>query len=210
MPSPKRRSLLARAVSEYAECVEIAQDYLTSRGFTAEVVQQWQLGYVLDPLPGHERFKGRLAIPYLTPAGPVKLKFRCLQNHDCKDEGHPKYDQESSSGTYLYGANDFALDSSFICITEGELDKLSLSVAGVPSVGIDGANKWLPHWAYCFEGYEEVIVLEDGDEAGAKFVRNVTHHLYNTRVITFPEGEDVNSYLVEHGPEALRRKVGIE
>lgn len=184
----------------------LATTYLKGRGFDDEAIDYWQLGYVLDPLPGHERFKGYLSIPYLTRAGTVALKFRCIKcEQPC--EGHPKYDSEAGAGTYLFGAQNFWVDSPFICVTEGELDTIACSVAGLPAVGVSGASKWQKHWQYCFEGYEDVIVLADGDKPGEKLASNVGNACNNSRVITFPPGEDVNSFLVEHGPEALRTKV---
>ena len=207
LPSLKRRALLDKATSEYNECVEIALPYLEARGLSLDVANKWKLGYVLDPLPGHERFKGYLSIPYLTRAGTVAIKFRCIQDHDCKQEKHPKYDSEKNAGTYLFGAMSFWKDSSIICVTEGELDAIAADVAGLPAVGISGATKWLSHWQYCFEGYDEVIVLADGDEAGEKLTSNVMGSVHNGREVRFPDGEDVSSFLVKHGPEALRERV---
>jgi len=190
--------------------VALAKDYLLSRGFDEETIDYWQLGYVFEPLPGHERFKGYLSIPYLTRAGTAALKFRCIRA-ECieleKCEGHPKYDSEAGGGTYLFGALSFWIDSSFICVTEGELDAIACGMAGLPAVGISGASKWLKHWQYCFEGYDEVIVLADGDKPGERLASNVSNACHNARVLTFPAGSDVNAYLVEHGADALRRKV---
>lgn len=207
LPSLKRRALLDRATTEYNECVGQALTYLEARGIPAEVADRWKLGFVLDPISGHERFKNYLSIPYLTRAGTVAIKFRCIQDHDCKQEKHPKYDSEKNAGTYLFGAMSFWKDSSIICVTEGELDAIAADVAGLPAVGISGATKWLSHWQYCFEGYDEVIVLADGDEAGEKLTSNVMGSVHNGREVRFPDGEDVSSFLVKHGPEALRERV---
>lgn len=172
------------------------------------MIDAWQLGYVLDPLPGHERFKNYLSIPYLSKSGTLEMKFRCLQEHDCAaPRKHPKYDSEKGAGTYLFGSLSFWRQTRYICITEGEMDAIACDVAGLPAVGISGASKWLPHWQYCFEGYEEVIVLQDGDKAGEKLASNVGQSIYHARVVQFPDGEDVSSFLVQHGPQALREKV---
>ncbi|SRR6266496_361738 len=211
LPSVKRRSLLDRATKEYAECVDLARTYLReSRGLTDEIIDRWQLGYVLDPLPGHERFKGYLSIPYLSRAGTMAMKFRCIKCEG-KCEGHPKYDGEKGQGLFLFGALQFWVDSRFICVTEGELDAVACDVSGLPAVGIPGGTNWKPHWQYCFEGYEEVIGLQDGfkagDKARDKFASNVGQSIYHARVVQFPDGEDVSSFLVQHGPQALRAKV---
>lgn len=220
LPSGKRRKSLDRATKEYAESVALAQTYLKGRGFDEETIDYWQLGYVFEPLPGHERFQGYLSIPYATKAGTIELKFRCIQDHDCKEHesevrertgnkyySHPKYDSAAGAGTYLFGAHNFWVDSSIICVTEGELDTIACSMAGLPAVGVSGATKWQGHWSYCFEGYEDVIVLADGDDPGKRLASNVSNACQNARVIQFPPGSDVNAYLIEHGPEALRAKV---
>jgi DNA primase len=208
MHSEGRRRLLTQATTEYAECVDLARTYLRGRGLTDEVIDRWQLGCVLDPLPGHERWHMWLSIPYLTKNGPAEMKFRCIRDEcDHSDHGKRKYDSEKGAKTLIFGAMSFWKDSRFICVTEGELDAIACDVAGLPAVGISGATKWLSHWQYCFEGYEEVIVLADGDQAGEKLASNVLLHVHNGRVITFPKDEDVNSFLIQHGPQALRQKV---
>lgn len=190
--------------------MDLALPYLEARGIPEETARKWQLGFVLDPLPEHGRFKNYLSIPYLTRAGTVALKFRCIRCPE-KCEGHPKYDGEKGQGTYLFGSLQFWTDSPFICVVEGELDVISLDVAGLPAVGIPGGNNWKQHWRYCFEGFEEVVVLQDGfkegDKARDRFVANVSGAIDNVRVVEFEAGKDSNSYLVEHGAEALREKV---
>lgn len=201
--------MLDQATKEYAESVELAATYLLGRGFDEEIIDYWRLGYVLDPLPGHERFKGYLSIPYLTRAGTVAMRFRCLRDHKC--ETHGKYDGESGAGIYLFGAQSFWIDSTALCVCEGELDAIACSMASLPAVAIPGGLNWRSHWKYCFEGYEEILVLQDGfkegDKARDRFASNVMSACDHARVVEFEPGEDVNSYLVSHGPEALRLKV---
>lgn len=207
LPSQKRRGLLAKATSQYAASVEHAMTYLAARGIREEAIAKWQLGYVLEPMPGHENMRGRLAVPYLTPHGPVLIKFRCIQDHNCGELGHGKYIYETGSTTYLFGVLSFRPDSRIICVCEGELDAISADIAGLPAVAVPGIENWKPHMQYCFEGYEEVIVLQDGDQAGVKLANAVARSCENTRVVTFPSGSDVNQVLVEHGPAALRQRV---
>lgn len=207
MPSEKRKGLLDKAAREYAESVSLVRPYLKERGLTDDVIERWQLGCVLDPLPGHEKYRRWLSIPYITRAGVLEMKFRCVEDHDCEENGHKKYLCETGSKTFLFGAMSFWVDSPFICVTEGELDAVACDVAGLPAIGVSGTAKWQKHWQYCFEGYEEVIVLADGDKAGEKLASNVSNHVHTARVLTFPAGGDVNAYLVEHGADALRRKV---
>jgi len=61
---------------------------------------KFHLGIVKDPLPGHESYKGRLAIPYITPSGVVDIRFRSINNHP--DE--PKYMGVPGAKTTMYNA----------------------------------------------------------------------------------------------------------
>lgn len=211
LPSAKRRESLASSVESYAANVDQALPYLMSRGIDRSTAVDWQLGYVQTPAPGHDRFRGWLAIPYLTPAGPVSLKFRCIQPHRCNDlPDHHKYDSEQGSGTYLFGVNALRSDSAFMCITEGELDcVVANDVALLPAVGVSGSTKWRQHWNYIFEAFGDVVVLKDGDSAGDALARNVTNNVPHARVVNMPDGHDVNSFVCEFGAQALRERAGL-
>jgi hypothetical protein len=182
---------------------------LTARGIDKTVATKARLGYVSIPEPGHERFQNRLAIPYLTPTGPVDIKYRCVEDHDCEQHGHHKYDKEPGYSSRLYGVHQFRVDSDAIAICEGELDALvAAEHAGIPAVGIPGLG-WKPHYQYLFEGYADVIVVADPDQAGRSLVEKISKDLYNVRSVELPEGTDVNSFFVAHGAEALRDRLGL-
>jgi DNA primase len=211
LPSKKRRELLDRAAAEYNESLPVAQSYLTARGIPIEAANRYQIGYVLDPLPGHERFKNWLSIPYDTPTGVVGMKFRCIQDHDCKTAHGGKYDCEAGNGSRPYAVKNLQADTTFLCIVEGEFDTLVCAeLAGMPAVGIPGANNWKKHWQFLFEGFSEVVVIGDGDDAGEKLADRVTSALHNARSVTLPKGEDINSFVVKYGGQALRERAGVD
>lgn len=227
MPSVKRRALLEQAALQYGEALdspsstnpgESALSYLQSRGIDYVTATEWRLGYVAEPAPGHERMQGMLAIPYVSPAGVIGMKFRCIQQHDCKAHGHVKYDSEKGVGSYLFGVLNLQTDSPFVCICEGELDTIAATaLASLPAVGISGATKWKAHWQYVFEGYDEVVVFLDGDAgkdgkppASDKFESTILGALSNARSVRLPLGEDVNSFLVAHDAKELWEKAGLD
>lgn len=213
LPSQKRKESLGQAAGKYAAHGNAAAEYLAGRGITDAIAGDWQLGVVTDPLPGHERMAGWLSIPYLSPAGVLDIKYRCIQDHDHQENGHPKYLGETGSTARLFGVNSLGIDSPILALCEGEMDTIiCTSVVGIPAVGVSGANKWQPWWAYCLEGYDEVVVLQHGDEngAGEKLSKVASSALYNARIVPLPLGEDVNSFVVKHGPEALRERIGIQ
>lgn len=209
LPSKKRKEFLGRAVQKYKGSLHLAENYLVGRGIPVEVAQAWSLGVVEEPLAGHEDFVTRLAIPYLTPSGPVDMKFRCITQHDCSSiEGHVKYLNESGSQARVFGVWNLRRDTDVLYLCEGEMDTIAAwSLGGLPAVGVSGASKWRSHWQYIFESYSEVVLLRHGDSAGRKMADNYSSHLPNLRVVGMPEGHDVNSFIQEHGPEALKERV---
>jgi hypothetical protein len=184
--------------------------YLASRGFSPEAAVTSRLGVVRRPLPGHEQYAGRLALVYTTPAGVVNLRFRCLKAHDCALEGCPKYLSIEGAGTNLYGVLDLKKDSPYLCLTEGEIDRDTLSVlCGMPAVGAPGVDSWQKHWGRCLEDYERVYSFADPDKAGRKFAGFLAREV-RAVPITIPGGMDVNSFYCKEGPDGLRQLIGPE
>lgn len=203
MLSKSQKDLLERATLQYASNIEAAEDYLARRGIDLEVARSNALGVVTDPVPGHEHLVGRLSIPYLTAAGPVNMNFRCIQDHKCKDAGHPKYINLTGAGTNLYGVQYLDEAGDYIAIAEGEIDAISSNLAGVPCVGISGAKKWQDHWNNIFEDFTRKYVYQEGDAAGKEFADRLVSEVGAIRIV-LPQGQDVNSILVEHGIDHLR------
>jgi len=201
-----QRKLLARAQETYASHLSEAEEYLAGRGIDLAAAHSAGLGVVRDPLPGHERLVGRLAIPYMTGAGCVNMNFRCLKPHSCKDEKHGKYQHWQGLSSNLYNVK--ALDSAgtAIAIAEGEIDALSSTLAGIPCVGVPGATKWEDHWNLIFEDFTRVYVWQEGDDAGKKFADRVVQETNAVRV-ELPAGEDVNSIWTASGADALRQRI---
>ncbi len=188
------------------ENVTEAEGYLASRGIDLEHASSVGLGVVRNAIAGHEHLTGRLSIPYLTAAGPVNMNFRCIQDHDCRDAGHEKYMTAGGIEANLYGVQFLDRADDYIAVAEGELDALSSNLAGVPCVGISGANKWKPHWNLVFDGFSRVYVWQEGDAAGKKFGDMLVREVAAIR-LALPPGEDVNSILVKQGPSALRTRI---
>lgn len=204
--SAVQRKSLERATLTYQAHLEEAEEYLAKRGIDLEVARSSGLGVVRDPIPGHESLTGRLAIIYMTGAGPVNMNFRCMQDHDCKEVGHPKYMVYPGLETNLYNVQALDMAGSSIAIAEGEIDALSSTLAGIPCVGIGGAEKWMDHWKNIFEDFASVYVWQEGDAAGEKFAKRVQSELGAVRII-LPPREDVNSIWVKDGASGLRSRI---
>jgi DNA primase len=206
--SSQRRSL-ELATSEYETYLELALTYLNARGITKEHARAFRLGFVADPLPGHEMYAERLSIPYVTKAGIAGLRFRCLEDHVCKDEGCPKYLGLDGTPTALYNVNAFFEAGNFIAICEGELDALVLHSAGVPAVGVPGVSNWKDHHPRCFAGFDPIYIFADNDSAGRDFAKRLRHDLEGAVIVNLPEGSDVNETFLAEGREGLLKRAGL-
>lgn len=177
-----------------------------------EAPDAFGLGYVAEPLPGHEPYRGMLAIPYLRfPRGfsdkdgwfVVSLRFRCLLDHE--HVGHGKYNTESGDRPRLYNTVELTEAHDRVAITEGEIDAMTATLAGIPAIGVPGATSWREWFREPFLGYETVHVLADGDTPGRTFARQICQLLPNAKLVSMPDGVDVNKLVVSEGPEGLER-----
>ena len=199
-----QKELLGKAAAEYAENIYQAEDYLKSRGIPLEVARLASLGVVAEPETGHEAFKGRLSIPYITKTGVVDLRFRSLN-----PAVEPKYMGMTGAETKMYNVLDVERANDFIGLCEGELDTLTLSACiGIPCVGVPGANSWKKHYTRLLADFERVFVFADGDQPGTEFARSLARELPVT-IIQLPDGHDVNSMFVQDGVEYFNQKMGV-
>ena len=208
---------LEKATARYSLHVQDAAEYLTERAITEASWTSYRLGVVpADPEPGHELWVGRLAIPYITRAGVVAMKFRCIQHKDCK-QATPKctkyYGLTGAAGRpRLFNPNALFDTSSFVAICEGEIDAMVLHAqCGVPAVGYPGVSTWEKHrfWTRCFKDYDKVFVMADGDKPGQDSAKAVASSLDNATVIHLPEGMDTNSLYALEGRAGIRRRLGL-
>lgn len=210
--SASRRAFLQRATSNYHASLpgSPAAELLEARGLAGPEVGPYRLGYVADPLSGHEAYRGRLAIPYLRRFrdewSVVTMRFRCSRI-GCPCEDHAKYLSTPGDDIWIYNTPVLLKETPTIGITEGELDAVSASISGVPSVGIPGATSWQPYFAGLFAGYDTVHILADGDSAGMQFATTVARDLGNSKIIQSADGQDVNSEMVRNGREYVLQKV---
>jgi DNA primase len=200
--SSSQRQFLLQATQRYASKIELAQEYLSNRSLSVEEASIFHLGVVDDPLPGHEAYRGRLSIPYITPSGVVDIRFRGINNED------PKYMGLVGAKTTMFNTQACFVADKYICVTEGEFDCIMMSVKTIhPTIGIPGANNWKSHYAKILDDFEIVIVLADGDAAGLEFGKKISRELGNVNIISMPEGEDVNSIITKRGSEWIDERI---
>jgi DNA primase len=219
LSSSEKKSLVDR-VLKYHEQLKSPDGapllaYLTEeRQLSPETIDRFLLGAVVSPDVLDDEALGMIAIPYITPTGPVALRFR---RPPTKETG-PKYWQPSGSILSVFNTPALLASEDVVAITEGEFDCMILAQAGINAVGIPGASAWKDHFDLLFEGYREVIVCADNDDkvmkngeyAGRKFATSVAKKVPGPRLVLMPEGYDINSYYCAFGREALREHLGVE
>jgi DNA primase len=209
-PSPEQKRSLEALVQRFEQSPNRSQtlDYLRGRGL-ADAAERFRLGFV-DPADDVDRrYWNRMALPYLTPNGPVQIRFRCIAEHDCKDRGCAKYLGDKGVEVTLFNPGTLLDASGPVILCEGELDAVAVeTIAGLPAVGIPGSQAWKrhPYWARCFVGLD-LILAADGDAAGEDLAATVAADLPELKVVRLPDGDDANSVLARD-PEDFRRRLG--
>lgn len=212
LPSPRQRKSFEKAASRYETQLAsdtAAQEFLISRGISASAAVSFRLGVVRDPILGHRSYQGRLAIPFITPAGVVNFVFRCITigcaacKLSPKDGGHPKYLAFLPERT-MYNVQDLATPGQEIHVTEGEVDALILSMCGFPAVGVGGVKAWKPYFTICLRDFETVYAWGDGDKDGRAFNQFLKTEI-GAIPVPVPNQEDVNSVYLASGVPGLSR-----
>lgn len=218
--SAEFKTSLATAVALYEgnlEAVAGALDFLEARGIPLSVAREYRLGVVpsVDPLHGDD-YPGWLAIPYITRAGVVSLKFRNLR------EGGPKYIGPYDSRLYNTLAMDEADRTGTLGVCEGEMDALvATALCGIPSVGIPGVDSYKAHreWKELFRGYQRVLVFKDNDpdqqkpdgevfNPGSSLARAIVRDVDTAVIVRLPN-KDVNETYLAGGRDAVRNAAGL-
>jgi hypothetical protein len=183
------------------------------RKIDPSVIEDLKLGYVESPLnEEHEKYSGYIAIPYLTRAGPVGLRFKRTTTYGAK--------ALAFEGTQALPYNVAALSKSGpLFVVEGEPDTWAALSAGLNAVGIPGVESWKPLWRRLFRNHPDVRILQQGDTkipagkthtAAVGLTRAIKSSGVFASTIAFPDNEDVNSMLIDKGQDALRAYCGLD
>ena len=201
MLSEDAKLLLEQAAVAYNGQISSAATYLAGRGISEKAAHTHLLGYVEEPVIGHEDMQGRLAIPYITPTGIVDIRFRAVT-----PDVTPKYLSRSGAEQHIYNVSAFQEDSDFIAVCEGEIDTIiTHSMCGVPAVGMPGSQAWKDWQARAFHDYRKVFVLTDGDNAGKEMGKKIMQAIDVAVVVSMPDGMDVNEVFLNEGADGIRK-----
>lgn len=124
------------------------------------------------------------------------------------DNSDPKYMGMPGAKTSMFNAQVVLTASDYICVTEGEIDCITVSTkTSHPAIGIPGANNWKPFYSKILDDFDTVIVLADGDSAGMDFGKKISRELSNVNIVQMPEGHDVNSIVMLEGVDFINDKI---
>lgn len=193
-------------VPEQVSPTEEAVRWFAARGITREAMQRNCIGVCTAYFPQLEDRASAVTFPYLRGDEVVNVKYRTKDKH---------FRMEAGAERVLYGLND--IGETLIWV-EGEMDKLSVEVAGFAScVSVpDGAptpntknydSKFDFMSAPELERVKLHIIAVDNDEPGVRLEEELLRRLGRDvcKVVRWPEGcKDANDVLRAHGAATLR------
>jgi DNA primase len=153
-------------------------------------------------------FAGRVTFPVFGLSGqPIAFGARTLKS----DKKLPKYFNSPESALYvksrsLYGihhAKKAIVEQQLCYLVEGYTDVISLHQAGITNVVASSGTSLTEDQVRLIKRYAPTVcILYDGDAAGMKAsLRGIDLILkegLNVKVVTFPEGEDPDSFAKSH------------
>jgi DNA primase len=145
---------------------------------------------------------------------PIAFAGRFLK----KDPKSPKYVNSPETELYhksnelygLYYGRNAISKSGFVYLVEGYTDVISMHQAGVENVVASSGTSLTENQIKLIKRFtSDVCVLYDGDAAGIKAsLRGIDMLLeagLNVKTVSFPDGEDPDSYCQKAGPEGFAK-----
>ena len=184
-------------------------EFMAKRGIPPSVIRRNRISLQTVYMPQVEDRVKAICFPYYRGEEFINAKYRDREKN---------FRMEAGAERILYGLND--IDPEMCVIVEGEMDKLSVEVAGItscvsvpdgapPETAKDYASKFtfLEADRERIESVKEWIIAVDNDGPGKRLEDELARRLgrEKCRRVTWPEGcKDANDVLVMHGAQRLR------
>jgi twinkle protein len=183
---------------------EKARTYFNGRGITDQVIKRNQITDGLEWMPQTQKEGNAIRFPYLKNGEVVNVKYR---------DAEKNFKMVKDAEKTLYGYDDIEGDT--LIWVEGEIDKLSVEVAGFLScVSVpNGASDKLDFLEHCedrLKGVKTHILALDNDGPGKKLEAELMRRLgpEKCKLVNLPdECKDANDVLINQGPENLRKYI---
>ncbi|PEN06697.1 DNA primase [Longimonas halophila] len=165
----------------------------------------------------YDRYRGRVIFPIFSHIGKVVgFAGRILD----ADADQPKYINSPETEVYhksdvlygLYQGKQAIRREKEVWVVEGYTDVMALHQAGIEHAVATCGTALTPSHVQMLDRYaQRVILLFDGDEAGGRAARSglktVLSEGLGAYAVTLPAGHDPDSYVKEHGADALHQHV---
>lgn len=186
-------------------------DWFAARGITASVLNRNKIGYGPVYMPQVESEVNAIQFPFYRGGELVNIKYR---------DGAKNFRMVGGAERILYGMDDIAATTIFV---EGEIDKLSLEVAGfrnvlsvpdgAPSVETKNYSNKFDYLDSAQEALSAVttfVIAVDSDAPGQKLEDELARRLGRERCmrVIWPNGcKDANEVLTKLGVGALQEAI---
>ena len=183
-------------------------DYFASRCIPEDILEKYSIGYEKVWMPQLEKQVMAIAFPYFREGEVINVKHR---------DGRKNFRQTKGAEKIVYGLDCIQNQKEFI-FTEGEIDKLTWSVLGLPCISVpDGApdvetKNYESKFDYLVSIEEHVKQAEkiylafDSDGPGKKLEEEISRRIGREKCwkIKYPENcKDANSVAMDHGYDIL-------
>jgi hypothetical protein len=183
--------------------------WFAGRGIPEQMLIKHRIGYGPVWMNADQREVPAIQFPYCCNGDVINIKYR---------DGHKHFAQVKDAEQVLYGLDDIEGDQ--LIITEGEIDKLSVEVAGYASVvsvpngapAVD-AKSYESKFDYLSSAearlceLKRIILAVDTDGPGEKLAEELARRLGPERCyrVRWSSGcKDANEVLVSHGAKVLQ------
>lgn len=184
-------------------------------GFNIELLKKAGLVKESEQGKQYDAYRGRVMFTIHSLSGkPIGFAGRFLK----KDPKSPKYVNSPETELYhksnelygLYYGRNAISKSGFVYLVEGYTDVISMHQAGVENVVASSGTSLTENQIKLIKRFtSDVCVLYDGDAAGIKAsLRGIDMLLeagLNVKTVSFPDGEDPDSYCQKAGPEGFAK-----
>ena len=164
------------------------KEWLNGRGITDETIEAFRIGEQL------QAGKAYAVFPYLRDGELVNAKYRNVaEKKDMR--------QEAGAEPCLFGWHLIDPKARTVCITEGEIDAMTLHQLGFPALSVNagaGNQQWIEGDWERLERFSTITICYDNDEAGLKGIKEVIQRLGADRCRVCSLGaKDANQWLLD-------------
>jgi KaiC/GvpD/RAD55 family RecA-like ATPase len=200
---PRREYKKLKTPTKPIEPKPPAVTYLESRGISKEVAERYEITVQTDN-------PNILVFPFYDEKSRLQfVKYRKTDFNKEKDKN--KEWCEADCKPILFGMKQ-CKDFKRLIVTEGQMDSLSVSAAGIENaVSVPTGAKgftWLPYCWNWINKFDELIVFGDYENGKISLLEELSNRLKITikhvREEDYKDCKDANEILLKYGPEQIR------